>query len=114
MSTFKNSIARLYVGWKTYLSFRRLSKEAVQFPILAGEVKNVLVLLPLEEEFMDAALTLMRHLRQHFTKWHFMVLDVRKIPREQQDRYDLPSDQFINDLRKHEFQLVVDLNFQPD
>lgn len=63
---------------------------------------------------MDAALTLMRHLRQHFTKWHFMVLDVRKIPREQQDRYDLPSDQFINDLRKHEFQLVVDLNFQPD
>jgi len=114
MSTFKNTVARSYVGWKTYLSFRKLSKKTFQFPVSAKEVKNVLVLLPLDEEYMDAALTLMRHLRQHFSKWHFMVLDVRKIPREQQDRYDLPSDQFIDELRKHEFQLVVDLNFQPD
>jgi len=114
MSSFKNNVAKIYVGWKTIRTFRRLSKQTVDFPISAKEVKNVLVLLPVDEEYMDAALTLMRHLRQHFTHWHFMVLDVRKIPKEQKDRYELPSDQFINDLGKNEFKLVIDLNFESD
>jgi len=114
MTGLKNHIARFYVGWKTYRNFRKLSKTPMHFPVSAKEVKNVLILLPTDDEYMDAALTLMRHLRQHFTKWHFMAMDVRKIPRDQQDRYDLPSDQFIEDLKKNEFQLAIDLNFHHD
>ena len=114
MTGIKNNIARFYVGWKTYRNFRRLSKSPVHFPVSAKEVKNVFILLPTDDQYMDAALTLIRHMRQHFKKWHFMALDVRKIPKDQKDRYNLPSDQFIEDLNKNEFQLAIDLNFHHD
>ena len=57
-------------------------------------------------------MTLVRHLRQYFKKWHFMILDVSKIPVEQLDRFNLPLPDFVADLAKKDFQLVLDLNFE--
>jgi hypothetical protein len=110
----KEKIANLYVSWKTYLSFKKLGKIPVNLPVSHKEVKNVLVLLPLEDQYMDAALTLIRHLRQYFKNWHFMALDVRKISPEQQDRFGLPDAEFLKELQKNEFQLAIDLNFKHD
>jgi hypothetical protein len=110
----KTKIAEFYVWWKTYLSFRSLAKNPLNFPISDKNVKNVLIFLPLQDEYMDAALTLIRHLRQYFKKWHFMALDVRKISADKLDRLNLPDTDFLQDLAANEFQLAIDLNFTHD
>jgi hypothetical protein len=114
MSSIKSNIARSLVSWRTRSNYKQLSKNDVYFPASASEIKNVLILLPLNEAHQDAAMTLVRHLRQHFKKWHFMILDVSKIPVEQLDCFNLPSPDFVDELAKNDFQLVLDLNFEHD
>jgi hypothetical protein len=110
----KTKIADWYVWWKTYFNFRNLAKNPLNFPVSDKNVKNVLIFLPLDDAYMDAALTLIRHLRQYFKKWHFMALDVRKIPPDKLDRMNLPGPEFLQDLQINEFQLAIDLNFTHD
>ena len=110
----KPLISQQYVYWKTLRNLKQLSKSPVSFPIRSDEVKNVLVLLPTDDEYLDAAFNLVRKLREYFKKWHFMVLNVNKIPEEKLDRFDLPNHRFISDLRQNRFQLVLDLNFYMD
>jgi hypothetical protein len=80
----------------------------------AKQIKNVLILLPRQEEYIDAAMTLVRHLRQHFKSWHFMLLDIDKIATHKLDRLNLPNNTFVEELLKSKFQLVMNLNFEPD
>ncbi len=114
MISVKLKFAPLLVWWKTFRNMKRLNKLGLQLPQPASEIKNVLILLPLDEEHLDAAMTLVRHLRQHFQIWHFMVLDVKRIPSEQLDRFHLPLQTFVDNLAGNDFQLVIDLNFIPD
>ena len=114
MIKLKSKLAGWYVWWKTYLAFRRLAKNAITLPVSDKNVKNVLIFLPLENEYLDAALTLIRHLRQYFKNWHFMALDIRKIPPDKLDRFNLPDNEFLQDLTANEFQLAIDLNFIHD
>ena len=114
MSSLKLRFAPLFVWWKTFANLRRLNKIPLQLPKSALEIKNVLILLPLNPEFVDAAMTMVRHLRQHFRVWHYMVLDVNRIPAEQLDSFHLPVQSFLDNLIANDFQLVIDLNFEPD
>ena len=43
-----------------------------------------------------------------------MALDVNKIPVEKLDRYNLPNREFIDELARSKFKLVLDLNFELD
>jgi hypothetical protein len=114
MSIFKSYFTGQYAYWKTRRSLKKLSEQSVNLPINAKQIKNVLILLPRQEEFVDAAMTLVRHLRQHFKSWHFMLLDIDKIAAHKLDRFNLPNKTFIEVLLKSKFQLVMNLNFEPD
>ena len=114
MDSIKSSIAHWLVSWRIKNNYRQLLKNEVHFPVAAAEVRNVLIFLPLDEQYLDAAMTLVRHLRQHFQPWHFMIMDVAKIPADKTDRYQLPVPGFISELEKNDFQLVLDLNFEHD
>lgn len=109
-SFFKEQI----VFWRTRSNLKQLSKLPLNFPVNSSEIKNVLVLLPREESYIDSAMTLVRQLRKHFSKWHFMALDVNKISPERLNRIHLPSQDFISELDKNKFQLALDLNFDLD
>ncbi|OGB65778.1 MAG: hypothetical protein A2Y94_06270 [Caldithrix sp. RBG_13_44_9] len=114
MGSIKSRIARSLVSWRIKKNYRQLAKSEVHFPVTAAEVKNVLILLPLNGLYLDSAMTLVRHLRQHFQKWHFMILDLGKIPADKLDRFQLPTPDFVAELDKNDFQLVLDLNFEHD
>ena len=113
-NTFKAFFKEQVVYWRTKRNLRKLAKMPLSFPVDAKGINNVLILLPRDEEHMDSAMTLVRKLRQHFTNWHFMALNVNKIPAEKLDRYNLPNLDFIGELEKNKFQLVLDLNFVLD
>jgi len=114
MGSIKSNIAHWLVNWRIRNNYRQLLKNEVRFPVAAAEVRNVLIFLPLDEHYLDAAMTLVRHLRQHFQPWHFLIMDVAKIPADKLDRYQLPIPGFISELEKNDFQLVLDLNFEHD
>jgi hypothetical protein len=114
MSSIKSRIAHSLVSWRIRNNYRRFLKGEVHFPVTATEVRNVLILLPLNELYLDAAMILVRHLRQHFKQWHFMILDLGKIPADKLDRFRLPTPDFVTELDKNDFQLVLDLNFEHD
>jgi len=114
MTSIKSNIAHSLVSWRTRNNYKQLAKNDVYFPASASEIKNVLILFPLNEAHQDAAMSLVRHLRQHFQKWHFMILDIGKIPADKLDRFRLPTPDFIDELAKNDFQLVLDLNFEHD
>jgi len=113
-NSLKAFLKEQVVFWRTKGNLRKLSKIPLNFPVDAKEIKNVLVLLPRDEEYQDSAMTLVRNLRHHFTSWHFMALDVNKIPVEKLDRYNLPNREFIDELARSKFKLVLDLNFELD
>lgn len=112
MAKIHKKLTKYLVSLKTLKNIRQLSRIPVSLPTPAREVKNVLVILPLEETYLDAAMTLVRHLRQSFPVWHFMILDISKIPADELDKYDLPGPQFMENLKSSDFQLLVDLNFE--
>ncbi len=114
MSRIRSQLSRWLVTWKTRGIFRKLVHIPVQFPVSASQVKNALVLLPFEENYLDPAMTMVRNLRQHFKKWHFMILDVNKIPPDKLDSYLLPGHALIEELQRNPFQLVINLNFEED
>ncbi len=98
-------MARQLVNWRIRKNYAWLHNKEVNLPISSTAVKNVLILLPLNEIFLDPAMTLIRHLRQHFQNWHFMILDTRKIPAEKLDRFELPTFDFIEDLTEKRFSI---------
>jgi len=114
LNSLKGKIAQRLVNWRIRKNFLQLHNKEVNLPTSSTAVKNVLILLPLNDDFLDPAMTLIRHLRQYFQHWHFMLLDTRKIPAEKLDRFELPNFDFIEDLNKKNFQLVLDLNFEQD
>jgi len=114
MLDLKNQISKVYVFLKTYQKLRKLFKKTVDFPTSASYVKNVLILLPRQDRLVDAAMTLIRHLRQYFKRWHFMLLNVDKIATDKLNKFDLPNKSFINELELNDFQLTLNLNFEPD
>lgn len=114
MLVLKKQISKVYVYLKTSRKLRKLSQKNVDFPTSASHIKNVLILLPRQEHLVGAAMTLVRHLRQYFKPWHFMILDVDKITEDKLNKYDLPNQSFINELKLNAFQLALNLNFEPD
>ncbi len=114
MLDLKSQISKTYVFLKTYYKLRKLFKKTVDFPTPASYVKNVLIFLPQQDHLVDAAMTFVRHLRQYFKKWHFMILNVDKITTDKLNKFNLPNQSFINELELNDFQLVLNLNFEPD
>jgi hypothetical protein len=114
MSQLKSFFIKLYIFWKTRKGLKKLKHTSVSFPLPSTHIENVLILLPEQADFVDAALTLIRHVRQYFPDWHFMILDINKIPEKNLDKFRLPTQEFIDDLQKSHFQLAVNLNFHPN
>ncbi len=114
MLDLKIQISKIYVFLKTYQKLRKLFKKTVDFPTSASYVKNVLILLPRKGHLVDAAMIFIRHLRQYYKRWHFMILNVDKITTDKLNKFDLPNRSFISELELNNFQLILNLNFEPD
>ena len=111
MIQWKSLFVRRYVCWKTRPNFKELNKMPVNIPVEADKLKNILIILPKRVEYVDSALALVRELRRHFTQWHYMMLDIDKILSHKLNRLNLPNEEFIGELEKDKFDLVLDLNF---
>lgn len=114
MADLKASLTRIFVAWKTRRFLKEFNERPVSFPVPASTVKNVLVILPRQVEHVDAAMALVRQLRNYYTEWHYMVLDMDKIMKDKLNRLDLPNDQFIEELSKNKFDFSLDLNSNLD
>ncbi|GAB4368218.1 MAG: hypothetical protein Kow0042_09250 [Calditrichia bacterium] len=112
--SLKSALVEKYIYWKTRGVYKELEKTPLTLPLKATEVKNVLVILPLDMERVDAAISLVNKLRKHFANWHYMMLDVEKIKKDQLNRLELPGQEFMDDLKKYHFDMVLDLNFEYD
>jgi hypothetical protein len=114
MQALKSYLTHLYFFLKTTRKIKKLSEHSVDLPMSAQNIKNVLIILPLEEKFVDAAMTLIRHIRQYFNEWHFMILNLNKLNEGKLDRFGLPNQSFLKELAPNDFQLSVNLSFGRD
>lgn len=114
MGYLKEFVAETYARWKTRRVFKEMGKTSLSFPISTDRIQNVLVILPHEMDYVDSAISLIRNLRQLFTDWHFMVLDMDKILHHKLNRLNLPNQNFVEEMRSKDFQLALDLNFEFD
>ncbi len=114
MSGIKSYLAEKYVYWFTRSTLKRLNDYSMNYPIDAGEIRNVLIVLPRDTEYLDAAISTIQKLRQFYSQWHYMVMDIDKVLPHKLNRLGLPNDEFIKELEKSQFQLVLDLNFETD
>ena len=114
MQDLKSIFTEKYVHWKTRKLFRNMKKTSLELPIKISAVKNVLIILPVNMEYMDAAMLFVRKIRKVFRPWHYMILDIDKIKDEQLNRLRLPRQAFTDELKNNKFDLVLDLNFEPD
>ncbi len=110
----KAFVTKKYVYWRTRGSLKELNDISIDCPLDASRIKNALVILPREVEYVDAAVTLVHKMRRHFTRWHYMVLDIDKILHHKLNRLDLPNEEFIEELRKNNFDFALNLNFKTD
>jgi hypothetical protein len=114
MQALKSYLTHLYFFLRTTRKIKKLSQHSVDLPMSAQNIKNVLIILPLEEKLTDAAMTLIRHIRQYFNKWHFMILNLNKLNADKLDKFGLPNQSFLKEIAQNDFQLSVNLNFMRD
>lgn len=110
----KKILRQKYALWKTRSPLRHLKNISENFPIPGHRIQNVLVVLPRQLTFLDSAINLVRDLRQNFSGWNFMMLDMDKVLKHKLNRLDLPNAEFISELELEKFDLVVDLNSEFD
>ncbi len=106
----KSWFAEKYVSWETKKELQELDKISISVPLPLKSVKQVLVILPRQMEYVDAAVSLVHDLKRQFSGWKFMVLDIDKMLPQKLNRLDLPNHQFISELGQKHFDLVLDLN----
>ncbi len=110
----KRLIRKIYFYWKTRHSFNYLNNLSLKYPIKSGELKNVLIILPRQMEYIDPAIVFVRRFKQHFRHWQYMILDIDKVLSDKLNFLDLPNENFIKKLSVANFDLAVDLNQEFD
>lgn len=92
---------------------RRLER-ALRFPVPAGEVDKVLVILPRNLNLMDRAMGFVQSLRKTFPGWRVELFDVDKLGKGDLNRIQMPRTEILQRLREAGYHLVVDLNEHRD
>ncbi len=114
MSAIKSYLTEHYINWKTRRNRKALNNQSMNFPLSSSEIRNVLIILPRETNYLDPAVAAIQKIRQHYDSWHYMVLDVDKILPQKLNKLGLPNEEFLKELEKKKFDLVLDLNFGSD
>ena len=114
MNRIKPFLTEKYVKYKTWRLFKEIDKTPMTIPMPAERVRNVLIILPREVELVDSAVALIRKLRKHFSRWNYMVLDLDKVLTHKLNRLNLPNQNFLQELEKNAFDLVINLNYKFD
>ncbi len=114
MNGLKPFLTEKYVKLKTWRVFKEIDKTPMAIPMPANTVRNVMIVLPRQVEYVDSAVALIRKLRRHFSRWNYMVLDLDKVLAHKLNRLNLPNRNFLQELEKNTFDLVINLNFEFD
>lgn len=113
MSRLKEKLAEIYINRKTRKKLRSIS-QPLAFPIEADSIKNVLVILPGNLNYLEAANQFVRNLRETFSKWSVDIFDVDKISKEDLNRWNVPTDNILSRLIEVQYKLVIDLHTKFD
>ncbi|MFZ0391467.1 MAG: hypothetical protein WAN36_13495 [Calditrichia bacterium] len=114
MKNWQSYLTQKYADIRTRRNRKELNREVFSYPFPAKFVENVIVVLPLDRNIGDSAMGLVQKLRRHFTHWRFLVLNINRLSQDKLNRFKLPDDKFVNELKNNHFHLALDLNFDFD
>jgi hypothetical protein len=109
MSRLKEKLTEFYIKRKTRKKLKAIT-QPLAFPIEADSIKNVLVILPGNLNYLEAANQFVRNLRDDFSNWSVDIFDVDKITKEDLNRWNMPSHNILSRLIEARYKLVIDLH----
>ena len=108
----KNWILNKYIGVR--LKFITLEKEAQNFPALIQRIKNILVLLPIDNILDNHVEQFISALYKVFTDATISTFERKSFRKSDGNWFGLPSDTYMRHFTEESFDLVIDLTSEND
>ena len=101
-----------------YLNFRlnyfKSNEDLCDYPAKIGTIKKILIILPAECKDKTEYRYFINELNQLFQKAKISTFQIKDLRLHEQNWLGVPNERYLDELRSQNFDLIVDLNIQPD
>lgn len=101
-----------------YLNFRlnyfKSNEDLCDYPAKIGTIKKILIILPAECKDKTEYRDFINELNQLFQKTKISTFQIKDLRLHEQNWLGVPNERYLDELRSQNFDLIIDLNIQPD
>lgn len=101
-----------------YLNFRlnyfKSDEDLCDYPAKIGTIKKILLILPAECKDKTEYRDFINGLNKVFQKAKISTFQIKDLRLHEQNWLGVPNERYLDELRSQNFDLIIDLNIQPD
>ncbi len=101
-----------------YLNFRlnyfKSNEDLCDYPAKIGTIKKILLILPAECKDKTEYRDFINELNKVFQKAKISTFQIKDLRLHEQNWLGVPNERYLDELRSQNFDLIIDLNIQPD
>ena len=109
---FKNLMLNKYLNFR--LNYFKSNEDLCDYPAKIGTIKKVLLILPTECKDKTEYRDFINGLSEVFQKAKISTFQIKDLRLHEQNWLGVPNERYLNELHSQNFDLIIDLNKQPD